>query len=141
MIDRWKVTSGLGVDADKLKQLDAAKVYVYLEFNADGTARIGSDSFDLTIRASLMKGKDTEPVSMKFRVVSGDRVEFYDFPKESASGVITKGDGGRATITVQGDVMNVIFSDNKVGTPHARDEQDPLTGPRRRRRGGTWCSV
>jgi hypothetical protein len=121
IVGKWKVQSGSGMDAKDLKSFEENKIYFVFDFKADKSLTIGleaTDSKSQATLASLSQGKTTS-FNMKYRLRSGDAVEFYDLPKEmteKGSGFIGKNkDLAKTHIMINGDNMIMTDDDGKTG--------------------------
>src|SRR5262249_17327606 len=68
---KWKLVSVPGPDADQFKQLEALKVYVFMEFTPDGTATIGCASDDPEVQKLLDNSPQKWTLACKYRLPAG----------------------------------------------------------------------
>jgi hypothetical protein len=119
---KWKIVSATGQEQE-MKQLAEMNGYMYMEFKADGVLAIGFEMTDPAMKKMIeaaAPGKTS--FALKYRLLSGDDVEFYDMPKEMQD---QKGGGGlfgggkdkaKTKIKIDGDNMTMTDSDGKSGT-------------------------
>jgi len=113
---KWKFVSGPGID-QQAKTLESAKAYLFFDFRPDGTVAIGVESSDPAMQKLLVGGTEKTTMSCKYKLLSGDGVEFYDMPKEMQDG---KGGGmfgknkerARTSAKIDGDNMTLTDPDN-----------------------------
>jgi len=119
---KWKFVSAPALDAT-IKELEPAKAYLYMEFKPDGTMSMGAESSDPQFNEIMQKMASTKGektvVSWKYKLLSGDGVEFYDLPKElqeKGGGVFGKNkDKARTSVKINGDDMTMTDDDGKTG--------------------------
>jgi hypothetical protein len=108
---KWKIVSGPGFDANTAKQLDIIKMYVYIEFKSDNTLTIGADTTDQNFKKQVAEAAKSFSKGCKYRLKSGDIVEFYDIPKEMQEkgngGLFGNKDRARPRIRIDGDNMTM----------------------------------
>jgi hypothetical protein len=115
---KWKFVSLPEKAADKggLAELTKAGFYIYIEFQADGGATfgIGSDKKEAD-RNKEEEANQQTAWKLKYKLLPGDAVEFYDTPKElqTGTGGGLFGSKGRAKVTVaiNGTEMKITDDD------------------------------
>ena len=110
LLDKWKFTSAPGFDAAAFAKLDKQGRYLYLTFNADGTAELGLDSNNADDQAKLAKEKGAR-FAMQFRATSSNQCEFYGMPADFQG--IKLGTETRMTVDQTGNSLTLT---NKNGT-------------------------
>jgi hypothetical protein len=121
---KWKITDMPHKDDKSKKEFeDMTKMglYVYFDFKPDNALEmgVGADKPEvLEFIKALSKG---EPLqwNAKYKLLSGDGVEFYDLPKEmrEKGGGLFGGnkDRARTNIKIEGDKMTMTDADGKTG--------------------------
>jgi hypothetical protein len=116
---KWKITGGTDMKADEMKMMEALKTYPYMEFKDDGTVTFGVEFGDPDMKKLIeQSGKgDKMNFSFKYKLGSGDEVEFYDVPKDlqdkDKKGGPFKKDRAKAMIKIDGDNMTMTDEDKK----------------------------
>src|SRR5207248_6894950 len=112
-----KLVSAPGLDQVN-KQMEEMQAYMYMEFKPDGTLTMGADFADPQMKELVEKMAASSgqkiSYSWKYKLLSGDGVEFYDMPKElqqKGGGVFGKGESSKVKVTIDGDNMTVTGSD------------------------------
>jgi len=117
---KWKITGGGGIKEDELKMMDAFGINVFMEFRDDGTGNFGMQASNAEFQKALEQKGEKTSFSFKYKLGSGDVVEFYDLPKDAgdkkAGGSPFGGkDKEKANIKIDGDNMT-ISDDDKLKT-------------------------
>lgn len=115
---KWKFVSAPGLDEGMLKKLEADKIHLYIEFTPGGTVSIGAASPDPEVQKRIDENQEKVTISCKYKLQSGDGVEFYDLPKEmreQGGGLFGNKDRARTSITVDGDTMTMTDDHGKTG--------------------------
>ena len=117
---KWKVNSMPGMEEKELKMMETMKAYGFMEFTPDGAMRIGVESADPQVQMLLAGAGDKTVLSCKYKLGSGDSVEFYDLPKEmqeKGGGLFGKNkDRAKTSVKISGDNMTLTDPDGKTGT-------------------------
>lgn len=115
---RWKFVSVPGVDEKMVQQLAAEKVYLFVDFSPNGTMTLGAASEDKDVQQRLNQSGEKVTMSCKYKLLSGDDVEFYDLPKEmqEKGGLFGSKDRARTKVKVTGDTMTMTDPDGKSGS-------------------------
>ncbi|MFO0824103.1 MAG: hypothetical protein U0792_13485 [Gemmataceae bacterium] len=140
---KWKIVSAPGLE-DTNKQLEQVKAYLYMEFRPDGTMSMGADFEDPAMKEIVEKfaAKSGEKTSFswKYKLLTGDNVEFYDLPKElqekGTGGLFGGKDKARTSVKIDGDNMTMTDSDGKTGKfvrikPGAEPAKKPDEAPKK----------
>jgi hypothetical protein len=113
---KWKIVSmPEKAQGGKNEFAEMAKlgIYVYMEFRPDGTATFGVGADKPEMMDLMAKGAGGKKLSwdLKYKLLSGDGVEFYDLPKdlqtEGGGGLFGKKDRARANVKISGDQMKM----------------------------------
>lgn len=116
---KWKIVSAPGLGEQEMKMMEAFKMYAYMEFKPDGTMSIGAASTDPEMQKMIEGSKDNKTVTCKYKLLSGDGVEFFDLPKElqeKGGGMFGKNkDKARTSVKINGDDMTMTDDDGKAG--------------------------
>jgi hypothetical protein len=116
---RWKFVNVPGVDQNMVRQLDTMGIYLFIEFDPNGTMTLGAASANKDIQEKLAQSGEKVTFSCKYKLHSGDDVEFYDLPKElqeKGGGLFGNKDRARTKIKVNGDTLTMTDPDGKSGT-------------------------
>jgi hypothetical protein len=121
IVGKWKLTAATDMASKQFNQLEMVNVYVFIEFRSDHTVTIGAESSDPNVQRNkaLMGKLESLSKTCKYRLRSGDVVEFYDMPKDmqnKADGTGLFGankDRARTRAKINGDSMNWNDDDNK----------------------------
>jgi hypothetical protein len=119
IVGKWKITGGTDLKADDLKMMETLKVFPYIEFKDDGTVTFGVEFGDAEMKKLIeQSGKgDKMNFSFKYKLGSGDEVEFSDVPKElqdkKGGGPFGGKDKAKATVKIDGDKMTMTDEDKK----------------------------
>jgi len=121
IVGKWKFIESPNADAETKKGLDMMAMmgaYMYFDFNADNTVVIGVESdkpgmLDL-LKMSTPGGTLTFPA--KYKLLSGNKVEFYDLSPE-AKALIKGADKGRmvSEIMIDGGKLTMKDPDGSIG--------------------------
>ena len=102
-----------------LKGMEEMGMYLYVEFNPDGTMSMGATSDDPQKEKMIAGAGQKTSMSWKYRLLSGENVEFYDLPKElqeKGGGLFGKNkEKARTKISISGDNMTMTDDDGKSG--------------------------
>ena len=114
IVGKWKMTGGAGMKEDDLKMMEAFGVAMVVEFRDDGTVTLGAQANNPELQKAL-DSKEKSSFTFKYKLHSGDVVEFYDLPKEmqeSKKGGSPFGskDRGKVNVKIEGD--NMTWSDD-----------------------------
>ena len=116
IVGKWKISGGAGIKEEELKMMEAFKVTLVMEFKEDGTVRMGLEA-PPEMQKMLEKGDGKSSASFKYKLLSGDTVEFYDIPKDmqdkEGGGLFGKKDRGKATVKIEGDNMTITDDETK----------------------------
>jgi len=102
--------------AAEMKQAEAMGMYLYFDFRDDKTFEMGVGANNPGME-QLLKAQGAS-VSMvgKYKLLSGDGVEFHDLPKEmqEKGGMFGRNkDRARTNVTINGDTMTWTDADGK----------------------------
>jgi len=132
---KWKIVDAPGLDKEQIKQLEMLKLYVFMEFKADGSLAIGAAGVDAEAQKLLDNAPKDTTVRLKYRLLADDEVEFFDLPKElqkgaGAGGLFGKGkDKAKTTMKIDKDAMTMTDEDGKTGkltrVKDAKDKDKP----------------
>jgi hypothetical protein len=121
IVGKWKIVSAQGLEQTN-QQLDQVGGYLFIEFGSDGTLTMGADFKDKemgeTIKKAAAASGEKTSFSWKYKLLSGDGVEFYDLPpelKQQMSGMFGGKDRARTKIKIDGDNMTMTDDDGKSG--------------------------
>lgn len=135
IVGKWKVTDPSDKDPkakDGFQKLGQMGIYMYMEFKDDSTAVMGFDA-DKPGMIELLKmgipgGKVTFPA--KYKLMSGNKVEIYDFSAEAKQILSGKGERMRSDIIIEGDNMTIKDADGTITKlVKITDKAPPATGP------------
>jgi hypothetical protein len=120
IVGKWKMLSMPGMDAAQTKEMDKLNVYAFFEFKDDGSMTVGAESSDKDMQALLLKQGVAKTLSCKYKLRSGDVVEFYDLPKEmqekNGGGLFgSNKDRAKTRVKISGDNMTWTDDDGKSG--------------------------
>jgi hypothetical protein len=119
IVGKWKITGGGGIKEDQAKMMEALGVAAYIEFREDGTAAFGMQANNPEFQKAL-DSKEKTSASFKYKLLSGDVVEFYDLPKDSgekSNNPFGSKDREKATIKIDGDNMTISDDDKLKADP------------------------
>jgi hypothetical protein len=122
---KWKLTeapTGKADDAENFKQMAQQGLYMYFDFKGDNTLTIGlhSDNEEMIKMMKSFAPNQQLAWTVKYKLLSGESVEFYDLPKElqekGGGGLFgTNKDKARTKVHIDGDNMTMTDSDGKSG--------------------------
>ena len=103
---KWRIVSTPG---EKSVELGEGPIYMYYEFLPDGTTNLG-------IAATDAKEAPVVLTSGKYKLLTGDDVEFSGMSEEGAKkgGLFGKGNKGRLRVKIDGDNMTITGSDGTM---------------------------
>ena len=117
---KWKLVSipdNVKQGKDEMTEMAKAGVYVYMEFKPDGMAvfGVGADKQEtLDFIKAAAPGQKTA-WDLKYKLLPGDSVEFYDLPKDLrekvTGGLFGSKDRGRVTVRIAGNEMQMTDED------------------------------
>lgn len=119
IVGKWKMVSGPGMGEDDKKMMEAFKIYPYMEFSPDGTMSVGVAAADPKMQDAIAMKMDAEKITCKYKLLSGDGIEFYDLPKnmQEKGGLFGKNkDRARTKVKIDGDNMTMTDDDGQSGT-------------------------
>jgi hypothetical protein len=116
IVGKWKITGGTDIKADDLKAMEMFKAFVFMEFRADGSARLGVEFGDPDFKKLVEKGgADKTSFNFKYKLGPGDNIEIYDLPKElTAKGGPFNKDRAKCIVKIDGDKMVITDEDKKT---------------------------
>jgi hypothetical protein len=115
---KWKFVSIPGMDEGMLKTLEAQKIFLYMEFTPSGEARMGAAANDPELQKKIDTAGEKTSLSFKYKLLSGDGVEFYDLPaelREKGGGLFGNKDRARTKVKIDGDTLTMTDDDGKTG--------------------------
>ena len=132
IVGKWKfVDFPAGVQgAEELKQAALMGIYLYCEFKPNNTFELGAGS-DNPQMAEMIQGKAGATAGGKYKLLSGEGVEFYDLPKEfskGGGGMFGNKDRARTKIKIEGDNMTWSDDDGKTAKLARVGANAPATG-------------
>lgn len=123
IVGKWKITDPPDKTSEKSRKdyakMSQAGFYMSLEFKPDGvlTIGLGSDKPDQLDFLRAMAPNNRISWDAKYKLQTGDTVEFYDLPKEMQSsgggGLFGGADRVKVKISINGDTMSMT---DKEGT-------------------------
>jgi hypothetical protein len=127
IIGKWKV-----VDSSKaeFKQIGDSGMYMYFEFQGDGTFNMGIGANDPNLEKLLaMSGKPLKYPG-KYKLAMGETVNFTDFKGPDGKGFDGK-DKATTKVTINGDDMRMTDPDGTTMTLKKMTDapQEPTKGP------------
>jgi len=124
IVGKWKINELPHKDNEAKEDFEGLSklgIYVYFDFRADNTLEmgVGADKPEtLEFVKAMSKGQALQWTA-KYKLLSGDGVEFYDLPKEmqeKGGGIFGKNkDRARTNVKIDGDRMTMTDDDGKTG--------------------------
>ena len=116
---KWKLTElpnrpDKGNGKEMLGQLETMGLYLAMEFRPDGTMTLGltGDKPEmLEFVKAMAQGKGQKITwDAKYKLLSGDNVEFYDMPTDmqgAGGGLFNQKDRAKVSVKINGDEMTI----------------------------------
>jgi|GEM_PF-6187028 len=119
IVGKWKIISGPGMDA---KQMESLGMSMIMEFKDDGTVAMFPQFSDPKMQKMVEASGEKTSFSWKYKLGSGDAVEFYDFPKElkgkkGGDGPFGSKERAKGNIKIDGDNMTINDEETMKTTP------------------------
>ena len=120
---KWKLAdapSGSPEDTANFKKMADTGLYMFFDFRPDNSLTIGihSDNEDMLKMIKALAGDQKISWDVKYKLLSGEGVEFYDLPKEfreqGGPGLFGGKDRARTKIRIEGDNMAMTDNDGKT---------------------------
>ena len=108
IVGKWKMDTTPWASPDELKMMQSMQGYTFIEFDADGTFRIGGESSAPEVNKLIQMHPDKGVrVKGKYKLLGGRGVEMYALEGEGAKGMMNGKDRGRIEITINGDELSL----------------------------------
>jgi len=110
IVGKWKVVSATGQSGNTMKELEAKKISYFFEYKEDFSVVISFELPDNPVFGKQLQSM-MPSYTFKYKLRSGDIVEFYDLPKdlqEKGGGMFGNKDRGRERIKISGDNMTMM---------------------------------
>lgn len=115
ILGKWKILQSKGFDENTKNKMDMMKAFTFVEFKPDSTMSMGIHFADSNKENPFVQMLNKAfDFSLKYKLLSGNRVEFYDAPPGKD---LFKGkERAQATITIDGNKMKWVDSDGTAMT-------------------------
>jgi hypothetical protein len=114
IVGKWKVVSATGESDNSFKQMEQMKISLFFDFKDDNSVSMSVESTEERPKGAKQEVNSLFSFNFKYKLLSGDMVEFYDLPKDlqqkGGGGLFGSGtkDRGREKIKISGDNMTII---------------------------------
>jgi hypothetical protein len=112
---KWKVDTLPGLGEAEQKVFKDLSVTLYFDFAADGTFAMGFESPNQMFIEALKQKFGSTRFLAKYRLLSGDDIELYDFQSGPLSEAF-KSNKARSACKIDGEKMTMTDPDGKTGT-------------------------